>query len=298
MEQRKPIRAEEKSKVEARIDPALKFEVSTTMNGNRQTRLQVVMNHSEQRNLSWEPVGAADGCEDICSPNALVGSIVGEKPAGLGVVGLRAKQAMDLLLGSVILILVAPLMAVIAIAVRLDSRGSALYRQKRIGYKGRTFNLYKFRTMFCDTDDSTHRAYVKEWYAGKSYEQNGNGNGNGTAKLFKISDDSRVTRIGRILRRFSLDELPQIFNVLRLEMSLVGPRPSLSYELEHYQTWHLERLEVPPGITGAWQVSGRNRMSFNEMAKLDIDYARKWSPLLDLTILIKTIPAVFRGTGC
>jgi lipopolysaccharide/colanic/teichoic acid biosynthesis glycosyltransferase len=115
--------------------------------------------------------------------------------------------------------------------------------------------------------------------------------------LFKIVNDKRVTRVGAILRRYSLDELPQIFNVLKLEMSLVGPRPSLAYELESYQDWHKERLEAVPGLTGLWQTSGRSRLSFNDMVRLDLEYLRNWTPLQDLRLLVKTIPVIFRGTG-
>jgi len=208
-------------------------------------------------------------------------------------VNLRIKQLIDIVLSLILLIAWAPIMLVVWIMIRLDSKGPALIKQPRIGYKGKVFNIYKFRTMYHNCDDGAHRKYIKQCIQGARY-------GEGTklhTNLYKIANDKRVTRVGAFLRRYSLDEIPQIFNVLKLEMSLVGPRPSLAYELESYQEWHKERLEGIPGVTGLWQVSGRSLLSFNDMVRLDLEYLRNWSPMQDFRLLVKTIPAIFRGTG-
>ena len=219
--------------------------------------------------------------------------LIAAKSSAFHGVNLRIKQLIDLVLGTLLLIFAAPIMLVVWIMIRLDSKGPALIVQPRLGYKGKVFNIYKFRTMYHNCDDTEHRKYIKQCIKGERY-------GEGTevrTKLYKIANDKRVTRVGRFLRRYSLDELPQIFNVLKLEMSLVGPRPSLAYELESYQEWHKERLEAIPGVTGLWQISGRSLLSFNDMVRLDLEYLRNWSPIQDLRLLMKTIPAVFRGTG-
>ena len=142
--------------------------------------------------------------------------------------------------------------------------------------------------MYSDSDDRVHRTYVKEWMRNRPAKD---------TAVFKIAGDKRVTRVGAILRRYSLDELPQLFNVIKFDMSLVGPRPALPYEVEDYAAWHKERFEAPPGLTGLWQVSGRNLLSFKGMIGLDLQYVRNWSIGLDFGILAKTIPAVLRGTG-
>jgi len=236
--------------------------------------------------------------EDLSTSNlqtVVVGGmpLVAMKGSALQGFNLRIKQFIDLVLGTILLILTAPIMLVVWIVIRLDSEGPALIVQPRLGYKGRVFNIYKFRTMYHNSDDAAHRHYIKQCINGERY-------GEGTkvrSKLYKIENDKRVTRVGAVLRRYSLDELPQIFNVLKLEMSLVGPRPSLAYELESYQEWHKERLEGIPGVTGLWQVSGRSLLSFNDMVRLDLEYIRNWSPVQDFRLLAKTIPAIFRGTG-
>lgn len=200
-----------------------------------------------------------------------------------------AKRSLDLILSCLLLLLCAPAFLVIMICIRLDSCGPALFRQKRIGLLGREFEFLKFRTMFVGADD-VHRAYVREWMHAGERARQPNGE-------FKLSRDQRITRVGRFLRRYSIDELPQLLNVLRGEMSLVGPRPALGYEVADYEPWQRDRLCVPPGITGLWQVSGRNRLSFEEMVKLDIRYARNCSLWLDFHILLRTLPTVLRGTG-
>ena len=201
---------------------------------------------------------------------------------------LRCKQAIDLVLGFLLLLIALPFMAVIWLAIRLDSKGPAIIVQNRIGYQGRPFRFYKFRTMYWGCGDGAHRAYIKDWMDNRPAEGGG---------VYKLVNDPRVTRIGAILRRYSLDELPQLFNVLKLDMSLVGPRPALPYEVENYTPWHEKRLDAPPGITGLWQVSGRNRLSFENMVRLDIQYLRRWSIGLDFKLLAKTIPTVLLGTG-
>ncbi|NOZ27370.1 MAG: undecaprenyl-phosphate glucose phosphotransferase [Chloroflexi bacterium] len=192
------------------------------------------------------------------------------------------KRAMDITIAGLGTILLAPLMALIALAIRLDSPGPVLFRQTRVGRGGKPFTIYKFRSMVVNAEEI--RAQLDELN-----EADG--------PIFKIRDDPRRTRVGRFLRRSSLDELPQLFNVLRGEMSLVGPRPALPSEVAQYQEWHKKRLEVSPGITGLWQVSGRSKLSFDEMVLLDIYYVENWSPLLDLRIMLKTIPLVLLGEG-
>ncbi len=182
------------------------------------------------------------------------------------------------------LLLMSPLLAVIAVAIRLDSPGPVFFGQLRVGVGGKPFRMWKFRTMVPDADR------LKPALAEM--------NESGDPRLFKISRDPRVTRVGRWLRRTSLDELPQLFNVLRGEMSLVGPRPFFPEDVESYESHHLERLTVLPGITGLWQVSGRSDIQdFEAVVSLDRDYIRRWSIGLDLRILAKTIPAVLRRDG-
>ena len=192
------------------------------------------------------------------------------------------KRVLDIVGASILLILAAPLMLIIAIAIRIDSSGPMIVRQRRVGRQGKPFDFYKFRSMIVDAEER-----LPELMAHNETE----------GPLFKIKDDPRVTRVGRAIRRFSLDEVPQFYNVLRGDMSLVGPRPALPREVERYQDWHLRRLSVPPGITGLWQVSGRSDLPFDEMALLDIWYVENWSLGLEITIILRTIPAVLFGYG-
>ncbi|HEY64437.1 MAG TPA: sugar transferase [Caldilineae bacterium] len=200
-----------------------------------------------------------------------------------------AKRILDVTLASILLIILSPLMLLIAIAIKLDSPGPVIYVQRRLGKNGRVFRFYKFRSMTADQDHTVaHREFVRAYI-----------NGNGTENqqhLYKPAGNGRcITRVGRILRRTSLDELPQLVNVIKGDMSLVGPRALPDYELEQYNEWHRRRLEVLPGITGLAQISGRSRLTFNEIVSLDIKYIENRSLALDLWILLKTIPVVLSG---
>ncbi len=195
---------------------------------------------------------------------------------------LLVKRLIDVTIAAVGLLLGAPLFGLIALAIRLDSPGPVIFRQTRVGLRGRLFEMYKFRSMHVGAEEQQDMlADLNE----------------ADGPIFKIRDAPRLTRVGRILRRLSLDELPQLVNVLRGEMSLVGPRPPIPAEVEKYQEWHKKRLEAPPGMTGLWQVSGRSRLSFDEMVLLDIYYIENWSLWLDFKILMRTIPKVLLGEG-
>jgi exopolysaccharide biosynthesis polyprenyl glycosylphosphotransferase len=203
------------------------------------------------------------------------------------------KRVSDILIASLALILLFPLWLLIALLIKIDSRGPIFYRQERVGMDGRIFLVYKFRTMRTDADSEIHREYQRKFIAGHA-EANV---GDAIKPAYKLRDDPRVTRVGRVLRRFSLDEAPQLFNVLRGDMSVVGPRPPIPYEVEAYELWHRKRLDMKPGVTGLWQVSGRNRLSFEEMVKLDLFYIENWSLLSDLKIILRTVLVLFRGEG-
>jgi lipopolysaccharide/colanic/teichoic acid biosynthesis glycosyltransferase len=203
------------------------------------------------------------------------------------------KRVMDIVGSVAALVVFAPIFLGIAVAIRISSRGPVLFRQRRLGQHGVPFDMLKFRSMHVDNDPNIHKEYVIELIAGRAEAQPTNRNGE---EVYKLTTDSRITRIGALLRRTSLDELPQFVNVLKGEMSLVGPRPPLPYEVEIYDLWHRRRLlDVKPGITGLWQVTGRNRTSFDEMVRLDLAYARTWSPWLDMRILLRTPRAVLAG---
>jgi lipopolysaccharide/colanic/teichoic acid biosynthesis glycosyltransferase len=203
--------------------------------------------------------------------------------------GNAARRLCDLVLAATILLLAAPLMAVIAALVRATSPGPILFRQTRLGHLERPFQMLKFRTMYADSDHAVHREYVTRMLNGEDVRQQG------ATSLFKLEHDPRITPIGRFLRRTSLDELPQLFNVLRGDMALVGPRPVLPWEVELYKPHHRERFQVKPGITGLWQIRGRSRLSWLQALELDVEYARRQSMALDLWILVMTLPAVLRA---
>src|SRR6266849_4042219 len=200
------------------------------------------------------------------------------------------KRAMDIVGSIMALILFSPLFVVIALAIKLTSKGPILFKQQRIRQYGALFTFLKFRSMKSENDPRIHREYVKGFITG---EVDSTHQGHSRSVVYKIQEDPRITRVGKFLRKTSLDELPQFINVLKGEMSLVGPRPPIPYEIELYQAWHLGRVaEVKPGITGLWQVNGRSKSTFDEMVRLDLRYARMWSPWLDIKILLRTPRAV------
>ncbi|PYU29757.1 MAG: glycosyl transferase [Acidobacteria bacterium] len=208
-------------------------------------------------------------------------------------VHLALKRVIDVAGSTALLFLALPFLAAIALLVKLTSKGPVLYEQERLGQFGARFKCLKFRTMYTDCDAKIHREYVQQFIAGNAQSAHA---GDSQKALYKITGDPRVTPIGRILRKTSLDEFPQFWNVLRGEMSLVGPRPPVPYEFEVYDVWHRRRvLELKPGVTGLWQVSGRNRTRFDEMVRLDLRYSQKWSLWLDLKILLATPWAMFSG---
>ena len=199
-----------------------------------------------------------------------------------------SKRALDVAFALSALLALVPLLLIVAIAIKLDSRGPLLFRQRRYGRDLEPFTVLKFRTMHPEVSDARHRAYIASLAAGNGDEQEG---------LKKLTDDPRVTRVGRVLRRFSLDELPQFANVLTGTMSLIGPRPALDYELEHYQARHFQRFSVRPGLSGLWQVSGRNELGFNQMLDLDVEYARNCTFTTDLRVFVRTPLAMVRGAA-
>ena len=205
------------------------------------------------------------------------------------------KRVIDILGSGVLLLFLSPLLAVIALAIKLTSKGPMLFRQDRLGQFGTSFKCLKFRTMHENNDPKIHQEYIQRFIAGQSGAENSEP---GKPAVYKLTNDPRVTTVGRFLRKTSLDEFPQFWNVLRGEMSLVGPRPPVPYEFEAYDIWHRRRvLELKPGVTGLWQVSGRSRMCFDDMVRLDLRYSQSWSLWLDLRILIATPRAVLGGEG-
>lgn len=206
---------------------------------------------------------------------------------------LLIKRAIDIAGSVLALTLLSPLFAILALAIKLTSQGPVFFRQERLGQFQVPFVFLKFRSMRVAQGEEIHKEYVRNFIAGRQ-EPNSSSRGS----IFKITNDPRVTGLGKFMRRTSLDELPQFWNVFKGEMSLVGPRPPIRYEIEAYDLWHSRRLlEAKPGITGLWQVHGRSRTTFDEMVRLDLRYARTWSPLSDLRILLKTPRAVFSGRG-
>ena len=274
------------------------------------SRAEAVVTCGQLSDLQLEEVARAalsSGCQLLTLPRGV--NIPGVVPAivwrrGEPLVTLTAptlqgwqlvlKRAVDLVGATVLTVLGAPLMAVIAVAIKLDSPGPIFFRQERIGTGGHRFRVIKFRTMVDGASDAVHRELVKRMLAGDEESTAAEMEG---SRVYKLLRDDRVTRAGRLLRRTSLDELPQLFNVLFGQMSLVGPRPPLPYEIEAYAFWQFDRLQVRPGITGLWQVSGRNLLTYRQMCELDITYVQHWSLLLDLRILLRTIPVVLFNAG-
>ncbi|HSY99694.1 MAG TPA: sugar transferase [Terriglobales bacterium] len=205
------------------------------------------------------------------------------------------KRVIDIAGSAALLICFGPILAAIALAIKLTSKGPVIFRQERIGQFGARFKCLKFRTMYTNNDSRIHQEFIQKFIAGQAGT---NKSEPGKTGVYKITNDPRITAVGRFLRKTSLDEFPQFWNVLRGEMSLVGPRPPVPYEFQVYDTWHRRRiLEVKPGVTGLWQVSGRSRMSFDDMVRLDLRYSRCWSLGLDLRILMATPRAVLGGEG-
>ena len=204
------------------------------------------------------------------------------------------KRISDIVISALLLVLLSPLWILIALLIKFDSRGTILFKQERVGMDGRKFLCYKFRTMKSDADEAIHREAYRKNIEGLR-EANA---GNAEKPVYgKVKNDTRITNAGKFLRRTSLDEMPQFLNVLKGEMSVVGARPPIPYEVEEYDIWHRKRLDMKPGITGLWQVSGRNRLSFDEMVKIDLFYIENWSLWLDLKIILLTLPAILRGDG-
>jgi exopolysaccharide biosynthesis polyprenyl glycosylphosphotransferase len=203
------------------------------------------------------------------------------------------KRTFDLIVSALAIALLLPVWLLIAVLIKLDSKGPVFFTQERVGMDGRLFLLYKFRTMKAGADSELHREYQRAFIAGRAEANLGNDH----KPTYKLLADPRITRIGKILRRTSLDEVPQLLNVLSGDMSLVGPRPPIPYEVEAYELWHRKRLDMKPGLTGLWQVSGRNRLPFEEMVRLDLFYIENWSLLLDLKIILRTGFVMLGGEG-
>ena len=196
------------------------------------------------------------------------------------------KNLLDLAIGIVVLVVLWPLLLVVALAVKLDSPGPAIFKQKRIGKDGKVFTVRKFRSMYANADDKLHREALKKLVQGEAVAE-----ANGRA-FFKPADDPRVTRVGKFLRATGLDELPQVINILQRDMSVVGPRPAIPYELELYKDWHHRRLAVRPGVTGLWQVRRHDTENFDDVMKLDLEYIDSFSIWLDLKIILLTFPMI------
>ena len=204
----------------------------------------------------------------------------------------RAKRVLDVVFSLLVLIPLSIVMGVFAILIRINSKGPIFFRQKRLGKNGVEFDMFKLRSMYVNSDDLFHRKSIKKYINGAALNNNVTSD-----NLYKLVDDPRVTRIGRFIRKFSIDELPQFLNVLRGEMTLVGPRPPLPYEVEEYDSHHWIRLSGKPGLTGTWQVYGRSRVPFQKMVEMDIEYLNEQSLLQDLKLIVLTLPVMLKGCG-
>jgi len=203
-----------------------------------------------------------------------------------------ARRVLDVSIAILVLVALLPVLALVALAIRVESPGSVIFRQRRVGRGRGTFTLFKLRSMRSDADPASHRAYVQNLIAsGQDAPKDESG------QLYKLGNDTRVTRVGAFIRRWSLDELPQLLNVIRGEMSLVGPRPVIEYEVEAYPSWYHGRFAVKPGLTGLWQVSGRNERTYEEMVRLDLEYAERQTLFLDIKILARTAVCVLKRQG-
>ena len=258
---------------------------------------EAIIHICEQHRIKWSTVPWMYQSVTAGLKVEMAGVLPLISPRSSNVQGLNfaLKRMFDVAAATALLIISAPFIALSAIAVWVFDGRPMFISQTRVGIRGALFQLIKLRTMKISASDTVHREYAKQWISNGHAAAGANGNGG--PSLFKLADDVRVTRVGKILRRFSIDELPQLLNVVRGEMSLIGPRPALPYELELYQAWHRNRLDAVPGITGLWQVSGRNRLSFDEMVRLDVRYLEEWSLTNDLRILLRTLPTLLHGDG-
>jgi exopolysaccharide biosynthesis polyprenyl glycosylphosphotransferase len=227
------------------------------------------------------------GMFELMASRVDVDAIGGIPLVAISEIGLKGFQALvkrstDMVLSSAFIIIFSPILLTAAAAVKLDSKGPLIFAQERVGKNGKTFKMFKFRSMIEGAEEQLAELEAKSETEGH---------------IFKIKDDPRMTRVGKFIRRFSIDELPQLFNVLIGDMSLVGPRPPLPHEVEKYTSWHRKRLRVAPGITGLWQVSGRSLLPFEDMVRLDIYYIENWSLWEDFKILCRTLPVVLLSSG-
>jgi len=236
----------------------------------------------------WDNHDSGDPTDRVLYPDLLTIDRR-KKPA------LALKRVLDIVGSAIILTICAPLFLIIALAIKATSKGPVLFKQQRVGQYGRCFTFLKFRSMHVNSDTSAHEEFITQFITDRGEHRPPSGSGDG---MYKLTNDRRVTMLGKILRRSSLDELPQFLNVLMGDMSMVGPRPPIPYEVAVYQTWHRRRvLEVKPGITGLWQVTGRSRTKFDEMVRLDLRYAESWTLWRDIKILLRTPLAVIKGAG-
>jgi lipopolysaccharide/colanic/teichoic acid biosynthesis glycosyltransferase len=217
-----------------------------------------------------------------------------DKPySGLRAFYVSLKNILDRPIAAAIMVLLWPVLLLIAIAIRLDSPGHPLFSQERVGKNGQKFKVYKFRTMDVNNNDSAYKNYLKQYIRQNApFKVNPKGE-----PVFKLIDDPRITRMGTLLRRSNLDELPQLINLIKGEMNFIGPRPDIPYSVKMYSDWHSKRLIIKPGITGLWQVGNRKKLSFNEMVRLDIEYIERQSPLLDIKIIFLTLLTILKGDG-
>ena len=268
-------------------------------------RVMDVIGECMRRDVTWKVIPNMFGLRlDQMSVDDIDGiPLVGPHSTRLVGFNWALKRGFDVALAVIALIVLSPVFVAVGLAVLATSRGPVLFKQTRVGFNGRLFTMLKFRSMRTGTSTDSHNDYTREWIYGRTGSAtNGNGNREDQAPadasgVNKMTDDPRITGVGKFIRATSLDELPQLWNVLRGDMSIVGPRPALPYEVDRYTTWHERRLATPPGITGAWQVAGRNDLSFEEMVALDVNYIERWSFERDIKIVLRTVPAVLRFGG-
>jgi exopolysaccharide biosynthesis polyprenyl glycosylphosphotransferase len=279
----------------ARVHPCLEAAIALP-DASRYQHEQIIEMCEEHR-VRWNLVPWVFNAPPAGLRVDMIGTVPLLTMRGSNIEGLNflLKRAFDILAASLLLVVTSPLLLIGALAVWLEDGSPVFFRQVRIGIHGEHFDFLKLRSMRVAAADNVHREYVRKWIKeGDGAAATNGANGNG---VYKLTNDDRITRVGRILRRYRIDELPQLFNVLRGDMSLIGPRPGLPYELEDYKGWHRRRLDAVPGITGLWQVSGGNRLSFDDMVRLDVKYIEDWSLISDLKILARTVPVMLRGEG-